>query len=211
MNYFVTGTDTDCGKTYVTSLLVRAGRAVGLDMVGAKPFCCGSRDDVEILATASDHVESLDALNPAWLKTPASPLTCKLLGESVVNISCVLESIRHLATRHASVLCEGAGGWLVPVAEGYTMADFAVELDWPVIVVARNQLGVLNHTLLTVDNIQAKGLRVAGVILNHVEKIDNPVRKMNRQILEKMMTLPLLTEVLYGTSQLPLPAGLFHE
>ena len=64
MNYFVTGTDTDCGKTFVTALLVRAARVAGVDAVGAKPFCCGPREDVEILAAASDHAEPLDAINP---------------------------------------------------------------------------------------------------------------------------------------------------
>ena len=62
MNYFITGTDTDCGKTYVTALLVKAARAAGIDAVGAKPICCGPRDDVEILAAGRLGSSDLDAL-----------------------------------------------------------------------------------------------------------------------------------------------------
>lgn len=209
MNYFITGTDTDCGKTYVTALLVRAGRATGMDIIGAKPFCCGPRDDVEILAAASGDVEPLDALNPVWLKNSAAPLACTLLGEKHGDVAPVLARIRALASRHTSVLCEGAGGWLVPVAENYTMADFAVALGWPVIVVARNQLGVLNHTLLTIESIRSKGLQVAGVILNNIEKVNSPAQQTNRLILEKMMQCPLLFEIHPHTTHLSVPEKLF--
>lgn len=209
MNYFITGTDTDCGKTYVTALLVRAARVAGKDVIGAKPFCSGVRDDVEILAEAAGNTEPPDALNPVWRKTPAAPLACEMLGEPAADVPQALEAMRGLAARHAGVLCEGAGGWLVPVTAGCTMADFAAELGWPVIIVARNKLGVLNHALLTIEGVRVKGLRVAGVILNNAQETEDAVMRTNRVILEQMAGLPLLAEVSPGTAEICVPDGLF--
>ena len=207
MNYFVTGTDTDCGKTFVTALLVRAARAAGVDAIGAKPFCCGPRTDVEILAQASDHVETLDAINPVWLKTPAAPRACEMLGEPAADVPRALTAVRDLAARHTQVFCEGAGGWLVPLRAGYTIADFAVELGWPVLVVARNKLGVLNHTLLTVESIRARGLTVAGVILNDSDGLEDVAQKTNRAVLEEALGRPLLTEVARGAERIEWVVG----
>lgn len=196
-NYFVTGTDTDCGKTFVTALLVRAARAAGVDAVAAKPFCCGPRTDVEILAAASDHAEPPDAINPVWLQTPAAPRACELLGEPAADVVAAFAAMRALAARHAQVFCEGAGGWLVPILKDSTVADFAVQLGWPVIVVARNKLGVLNHTLLTAQSVQASGLQLAGVVLNNADTGEDAARETNRQVLEECLPCPLIGEVAF--------------
>ena len=194
-NYFITGTDTDCGKTFVTALLVKAARAAGVDAIAAKPFCCGPREDVEILAAASDNAEPLDAINPVWLKTPAAPRACELLGEPAADIGAALEGVRSLAARHAQVFCEGAGGWLVPIAKDYTIADFAAELQWPVILVVRNKLGALNHTLLTVESIQARGLNLVATILNNADGLESPATRTNRAILKEALGFLPLIEV----------------
>jgi len=202
MNYFVTGTDTDCGKTYITALLVRAARTARVDAVGAKPFCCGPRTDVEILAQASDHVETLDAINPVWLKTPAAPRACEMLGEPAADVPRALTAVRDLAARHAQVFCEGAGGWLVPVAKDCTVADFAADLGWPVIVVVRNKLGALNHTLLTLESVRRRGLPLAGIILNDVDGQTDEATRTNRAILEESCACPILAEIARGQTAL---------
>ena len=202
MNYFVTGTDTDCGKTFVTALLVRAARAAGIDAVGAKPFCCGPRTDVEILAAAAEGAESLDALNPVWLKTPAAPRACEMLGEPAADLARALAGVRGLAERHAQVFCEGAGGWLVPVTRDATMADLAGQLGWPVIVVVRNKLGALNHALLTLDSVRARGLTVAGVIMNNADGLDDEAKRTNRAVLEEFCGCPILAEVERGAERM---------
>ena len=202
MNYFVTGTDTDCGKTFVTALLVRAARTTGADAVGAKPFCCGPRTDVEILAQASDHVETLDAINPVWLKTPAAPRACEMLGEPAADVPRALTAVRDLAARHAQVFCEGAGGWLVPVAKDCTVADFAADLGWPVIVVVRNKLGAINHTLLTLESVRRRGLPLAGIILNDVDGQTDEATRTNRAILEESCGCPILAEIARGQTAL---------
>lgn len=202
MNYFVTGTDTDCGKTFVTALLVRAARKARVDAVGAKPFCCGPRTDVEILAQASDHVETLDAINPVWLKTPAAPRACEMLGAPAADVPRALTAVRDLAARHTQVFCEGAGGWLVPVAKDCTVADFAADLGWPVIVVVRNKLGALNHTLLTLESVRRRGLPLAGIILNNVDGRTDEASRTNRAILEESCGCPILAEIARGQTAL---------
>jgi len=202
-HYFITGTDTDCGKTFVTALLVKAARAAGVDAIGAKPFCCGPRTDVEILAEASGGAESLDAINPIWLQTPAAPRACELLGEAAADVSKPLSVVRDLARKHQQVFCEGAGGWLVPITKDYTIADFAAELGWPVIVVVRNKLGALNHTLLTLESIRRRGLPFAGIILNDLEGQPDEATRTNRRVLEESCACPILVEITRGQTSLP--------
>ena len=202
-HYFITGTDTDCGKTFVTALLVKAARAAGVDAIGAKPFCCGPRTDVEILAAASDNAESLDAINPIWLQTPAAPRACELLGEAAADVSKALSVVRDLAQKHQQVFCEGAGGWLVPITKDCTIADFAAELGWPVIVVVRNKLGALNHTLLTLESIRARKLALVGIVLNDVEGQPDDATRTNRRVLEESCACPILVEITRGQTSLP--------
>ena len=203
-NYFITGTDTDCGKTFVTALLVKAARAAGIDAIAAKPFCCGPREDVEILAAASGNAESLDAINALWLKTPAAPRACELLGEPAVDLALALASVRALSARHQQVFCEGAGGWLVPVTKDETVADFAVRLGWPVILVVRNKLGALNHSLLTLESVRARGLELAGIILNNADGLGDEAKRTNRLVLEECCGCPILAEVGRDERTLPL-------
>jgi dethiobiotin synthetase len=203
MNYFVTGTDTDCGKTYVTALLVKASRAAGVDSVAAKPFCCGPREDVEILAAASGGAEPLDAINPVWLQAPAAPRACQLLGEPAADITLALSRVRELAARHERVFCEGAGGWLVPVTKDETVADFAAQLGWPVIVVVRNKLGALNHSFLTLESVRARGLPLAGIVLNNADGLGDEAKRTNRAVLEEFCGCPILAEVGRGQRTMP--------
>lgn len=205
MNYFITGTDTDCGKTFVTALLVRAARAARVDAVGAKPFCCGPRDDAEILAAASGHAEPLDAINPVWMKTPAAPRACELLGEAAADVPRALAAMRSLAARHGGVFCEGVGGWLVPVAADYTMSDFAKDLGWPVIVIVRDKLGALNHAMLTLESVRARGLEVAGLILNQAAAANDAAARTNGVILAEIPGAPLLAVVRPGQEAMEFP------
>ncbi len=170
MNAFITGTDTSVGKTFATGLLLRHLRARGADCVGFKPICCGSRDDAEKLHLASGGDAtglSLNEVNPVWLRTPAAPYTAAMIEGRTVDLAAAREAFARLRERHRDgVLVEGVGGWLVPITRDFTVADLAVELALPVIVVVKNRLGALNHTALTVRDIQRRGLQCAGLIFN---------------------------------------------
>ena len=202
MNAFVTGTDTSVGKTYVTARLIRRLRAGGLDTVGFKPICCGSREDAEILRAAADNVLSVNEVNPVWLRTPAAPYTAALIENRPVDLALVRETLVTLRARHGSVLVEGVGGWLVPIQTDYTVADLAREIGWPVIIVVKNRLGALNHAALTLRQVQAAGLDCAGLILNDGPAASAPeedaeaiAKTTNGAVLEAWLGMPLMFEV----------------
>jgi dethiobiotin synthetase len=112
-----------------------------------------------------------------------------------------------LAARFEDVLIEGAGGWEVPLTASETLADFAQSLGLPVVLVVNNRLGALNHTILTVRNIQARGLRCAGVILNHVGEERDAASISNRMVLERFLEVPILAEVMHGETEMDWPLG----
>ena len=207
-HYFITGTDTDAGKTYITCLLLQALKRAGKTALGFKPFVCGGREDVIHLHNAGHTPESLtlDDLNPVWLKVPAAPFAAALMENRRFDVNAVIAQFHSLAARHDHVLVEGAGGWEVPLNEFSTMADFAQRLELPVILVVNNKLGCLNHTLLTVRNIQARGLTCAGIILNYVQDERDPASISNRMVLEKFLPdVPVLAKVMHGESEIEWP------
>lgn len=199
MNAFITGTDTGVGKTYTTARLIRRLRAQGLDTVGFKPICCGSRDDAETLRAAADNAIEINEVNPVWLRTPAAPYTAAMIENRPIDLALIRETFLGLRARHGSVLVEGVGGWLVPIARDYTVADLAAEFALPVVVVVKNRLGALNHAALTVHHLRAQGLTCAGLILNDgplaAEDAGEPqgiATSTNQAILEDMLGLPIL-------------------
>ncbi len=205
MSIFITGTDTAVGKTRVAALLVRALRAAGVDAVGFKPICCGGREDAEELVAASAGAVSLNDVNPVWLRPPVAPYTAAMIEGRVADVALVRETFARLRAKHAAVILESCGGWLVPVARDFSMADLAAEFALPVLVVAANRLGVINHTLLTVAAIRARGLECAGVLLNQVQapSPDDAAVLTNGAVLEELLDVPLLGEVVFNAEALP--------
>ncbi len=205
MNFFITATDTGAGKTFVTSLLVRALRKAGIDVAPFKPICCGGREDVEALASACGGRLPLNAINPVWLRTPAAPYAASMVESRIVDLDLVRQNYRDLRNAFDSVLVEGIGGWLVPITRDYFVSDLAEEFGLPVVVVVSNRLGALNHAMLTVRNIQTSGIECAGIILNQVEaNFGDPATSTNRAILEDIAGVPILFEVDHGQRTLEL-------
>jgi dethiobiotin synthetase len=204
VNCFVTGTDTGVGKTYVSALLIRGLRAAGVDAVGMKPICCGGREDAELLHSASGDAISLNDVNPVWLRTPAAPYTASMIEERMIDLDAIRETFARLRGRHRALIVEGAGGWLVPIRRDFFIADLAAEMDLPVVVVAVNKLGAINHTLLTVRDIHARGLKCAGVIFNNIGSDDLIATTTNRGVLETLLDVPILFEVERNQSELRL-------
>jgi dethiobiotin synthetase len=203
MNLFITGTDTNAGKTFVTALLTRALRARGFETIALKPLCSGERSDVEILQAASDHCLSLDETNPIWLREPAAPLVAARLENRTLSLDPLVAWFRNLSHKHQSLLVEGAGGWLVPITPTETIADLTARLSLPVVVVVANRLGCINHTLLTLESIRAKGLHCPGIVLNTFSTSEDIVTRTNRDILEQHT--PILLEVHPGQTEIPPP------
>jgi len=197
MSFFITGTDTGVGKTYVTRLILEALRNAGQDAVGYKPIACGDREDASILSIASGGID-LDEINPVHFKSPVAPHVACLLENRTVDPAGLLAGYYHLAAMHAKVLVEGVGGWEVPIIANYRISDLAADLKLPVILVAGNKLGALNHILLTVDAIRAKGLTCAGIILNQLEDEMDTAMITNKGVVEDLTGVPLLDHLIHG-------------
>ena len=208
MHYFITGTDTDAGKTYVTRLLLEALKKAGSRATGFKPFCCGDRGDAIQLLNSSTDGLSLDQVNPVWLKVPAAPYIAAQMENRQIDLVAVHLAFESLAAAHETVLVEGAGGWEVPVASGVTVADFAQTLALPVILVVNNKLGALNHALLTIRNIESRGMKCAGIILNHVRDERDPASITNRAVLAAFTDAPVIAEVMHGETEIEWPESL---
>ena len=159
--YFITATDTGVGKTIVTAGLAASLRARGLDVAVFKPVQSGALADDpagDAALLGADCVYSFAA--------PLAPLVAARAEGKTIELEPILARARVLAREHELLLVEGAGGLLVPLAPGLDMADLAAALGLPLIVVARAGLGTVNHTLLTIGAAKARGLTVAGVVLN---------------------------------------------
>jgi len=196
VSFFVTGTDTSVGKTYATRLILQSLREEGVDAVGYKPVSCGDREDGATLAEVSGGL-SLEEINPVHLKSALAPYVAAMLENEVVEPATLVNGFRELASRHATVIVEGVGGWEVPIAPAYRVSDLAADLGLPVVVVAANKLGALNHIILTVNAIRARGLTCAGIILNQLEDEMDTAMITNKGVIEDLTGVPLLEHLIF--------------
>lgn len=208
MNFFVTGTDTNVGKTFVTALLTRSLRKAGFDTVAMKPISCGEPSDTIALQAAAENELTILEVTPVSYSAPLAPIEASRLEGSAFDPSMVITTFSRLRNTHRSLLVEGVGGWLVPIAESYSGADLAKEMGLPVLLVVRNRLGALNHTLLTLESIKAHGLNCAGIVINnHPDDEGDVAREGNRRLLGELAGAPVLFEILPGQTELELAVG----
>ncbi|NMG75028.1 dethiobiotin synthase [Aromatoleum diolicum] len=175
--WFLTGTDTEIGKTFVTCALLHAARANGCSALGMKPVAAGAEhidgewvnEDAARLRAAGSFDPGLKDLNPYCLRNPVAPHIAA--AEEGVNIdpTRIRAAFENLRARADVVIVEGVGGFRVPLGADYDTADLAVDLDLPVILVVGMRLGCINHALLTVEAIATRGLRLAGWIANRID------------------------------------------
>ncbi len=183
---FITGTDTGAGKTLLTALLLthlQRRRSVTWAM---KPFCSGPRSDVDLLYKLQEGRLSKSLINPFYFKEAVAPLVAARRHDRQIGLQEVVERIRVLESQSDILLVEGSGGLLVPLGEGYAVADIIKALDCSVVVAARNKLGAINHVLLTVDSLKT---RVAGricVVLMGC-KIRTLAAQTNRSLIEESL------------------------
>jgi dethiobiotin synthetase len=176
---FVTGTDTNVGKTRVSAALIRCVASMGLRATGFKPVAAGSRlsggsfvsDDVRLLREAASATSSADddEVGPCQLKAACAPEIAAAIERRVIDRGSILRAAEQLRERHDFVVVEGVGGFCVPLGRNWNSARLAVDLDLPVILVVGLRLGCINHALLTAQAIESSRLPLAGWIANGVD------------------------------------------
>jgi dethiobiotin synthetase len=204
VSLFITGTDTGVGKTRTVVQLLRLLRASGTSCAGMKPICCGDRQDAELLLAASGTGLTIDDVNPVWLRTPAAPIVGSHAEEVNIDIEYILAAFHALKNQVEHVIVEGVGGWLVPIRSDYFVSDLAVDMKLPVLVVAQNRLGCLNHTALTVRSVAEHKLRCLGVALIAAPGTSDIAAATNADILKRILNVPLLDGL--GENLIELPA-----
>lgn len=185
--FFITGTDTEVGKTWVSCRLLERAREAGLSCYGLKPVAAGCeqtpeglRNEDAVNLTAASSVQlPYDVVNPVALKAAIAPHIAAQQEERRITMAQLAGYVRGALSSHPAdlVLVEGAGGWRVPLNDRETLAGLAAELSLPVIQVVGMKLGCINHAILTAEAIQADGLRYTGTVANCFGSMD--VREEN--------------------------------
>ncbi len=194
---FITGTDTNAGKTVLTTLLAQFLRAKKIRVAALKPICSGGRDDAWKIFFALDGALALDEINPWHFRAPIAPLLAARREKRSVKRAQVLAHIRRVQKSFAVTLVEGAGGLLSPLGENFDSQDLIVALRAAPVIVAPNRLGVVNQVLLTLAALPAEIRQTAQVVLMSPPKPD-AATAANAALLteffpaEKILTLPWL-------------------
>lgn len=192
---FVTGTDTEVGKTLVCGLLAHYLNEKGLRVVTQKWIQTGSVDDIPedisthlcLMDRDISHIEAFRAeVCPYQFKMPASAHLASELEDLRIDPKRIRKSTQKLGRAFDRVVIEGIGGVLVPYSREGLVIDMVQTLDLPVVVVARNRLGGINHTLLTIEALQARGLKILGIVFNSCEYEDARIAQDNPEIVAEL-------------------------
>lgn len=172
--WFVTGTDTEVGKTFATCALLHAARARGLAALAMKPVAAGvdadgRNEDVERLMAAGSVKAPRELVNPYCFAAPVAPHIAAAAEGRAIDPEVIVQACGQLAAQADVLLVEGVGGFRVPLGPDLDSADLARRLGLPVILVVGLRLGCLNHALLTAEAIGARGLQLAGWIANRID------------------------------------------
>ena len=179
---FITGTDTNIGKTHVAALIIGALRREVRRVGAYKPVCSGSTtdsdgrpvwDDVARLRAALGETCPDELICPQRFLAPLAPPMAAAAEGRAVDYQQLIQGASAWTELADLLVVEGAGGLLAPIAEAKTVADLAVEIGYPLVIVARCGLGTINHTLLTIEAAQRRGLTVAGIVLNQHQPADD--------------------------------------
>ncbi len=213
--YFITGTDTGCGKTEVTLLMMQQLQRQGLRVQGMKPVASGGaptpaglrNEDASRIRTQGSNPLPYDQINPYCYAPPIAPHLAAAQAGRPIELKPIVAAFDQIAASADRVLVEGVGGWAVPLGDELMLADLTAALKLPVILVVGLRLGCLNHALLSAQAIANSGCELAGWVANATDP-QMPFRAENIATLEGLIPAPLLATVPYGIAQATAPA--FH-
>ncbi|MFZ4538604.1 dethiobiotin synthase [Propionivibrio sp.] len=194
--WFITGTDTEVGKTFITCALLHGLRDRGIKAIGMKPVAAGTdasgkNEDVEQLIAAAGINAPRELVNPYLFAPAIAPHIAAAEAGSMIDIGPIVAAFNTLRGMADALLVEGVGGFCVPLGPHCDTADLAEQLGLPVILVVGMRLGCINHALLTQQAIKVRGLKLAGWIANHIDPEMSRFEE-NLAALEARIDAPLL-------------------
>lgn len=193
---FIAGTDTGVGKTLVAGLLALALRASGKNVGVMKPCSAGDppehRDDAEFLREMSGADDPMELVNPYHFAEALAPGVAAARAEREVSFEKIKSGYLKLASRHDVMIVEGAGGLLVPLSGKKTVVDLIAQLKIPVLLVGRLGLGTINHTLLSLNYLESRGIKILGYVLSQTTPDKSLAAGLNPETLRRLTPHPLL-------------------
>ena len=198
---FITGTDTNVGKTWIAAGVTAVLRQRGVNAAYFKPIQSGCPEeagrliptDAKLARELSQLPEPLEALTPVCLRLPLAPGVAAEQEGKTIDLEQVAETLRDLAGRYDYLVVEGAGGLYVPlIGTQFLVLDMIRWLGLPLLVVARAGLGTINHTVLTVKVAQQAGISVPGVVLNRYPAAPHLAEQTNPGVIEALTGVPIL-------------------
>ncbi|MGH7855626.1 MAG: dethiobiotin synthase [Candidatus Binatia bacterium] len=219
---FITGTDTGVGKTLVAASLAAYLRDRGYRVGVMKPVESGCTErngmlipeDALRLKEASGCAEPIEKICPYRFAEPLAPSIAAERAGQKIDVDLLLNTYGEISAEYDITLVEGAGGLMVPLLPSYTFADFARVLKLPLLIVAGNKLGVINHLLLSLEHASCKGLSVLGYALNRISSDTSPAAETNREVLSGMTGVPCLGDLPFietTETQKTFPLELFEQ
>jgi len=197
---FITGTDTDVGKTIVAAGLALVLRARGLKVGVMKPVATGchgpderlvSQDAAFLMEAAENEYPPLTS--PERFRNPLSPNVAAMLEKREIDVSAILRSFRQLQKHYDFMIVEGIGGLMVPLKKDYYVANLIRDMGLPLVIVSYAGLGAINHSLLTVDAARIRGLEVRGIIFNRVSVTNYSLAELtNPKVIHDLSGVPIL-------------------
>jgi dethiobiotin synthetase len=204
--FFITGTDTNIGKTYVSIKLLHAFAKEGFSTLGLKPIASGCQhidnqwinEDAWQLQQASTVSQPYDVINPLCFPEFIAPHIAAKINHKDIKIDEIIAHVHAVGAQNIDLLlCEGVGGWEVPLNKEHTTAHLAKALNFSVILVVGMRLGCLNHAILTAKAMAAAKIKIAGWIANCIEP-EMPFLQENIQTLKNWLNIPLLATIPYN-------------
>ena len=198
---FITGTDTDVGKTYVTAGLAVTLRKMGVDVGIMKPFAAGTpqkhgpkSEDVEILLNAAQVNDPEELVNPQFFSIPASPYTAWKTLKIKPKVNSVLANYNKLSKLHSMLLIEGMGGIMTPILKEYFVTNLIKDMKIPALLVARTKVGTINHTIMTVKMCEKYKIPIKGIIINNFDSDGYKIKELIRD-LNSLTQIPILGSI----------------
>ncbi len=186
---FITGTDTDVGKTYITAGIAITLRKMSIDVGVMKPFAAGvaqkkgyKSEDVEILSKFAQTHDSENLVNPQFFPISASPYTAWKKLKIKPKIPLILSSFKKLSNIHEIMLVEGMGGILTPILKDYYVTNLIKDMKIPTIIVTRSKVGTVNHTLMTVKMCEKYKIPIKGIIINNFDGDGYPINQLKKDL-----------------------------